>query len=69
MMWLCNLMDQTGRARELAKRKLDKMTEDSRVSLEQERKRRRELEAENQELKRQLTEMDWRSTLFSGLEE
>ncbi|KAK3107274.1 hypothetical protein FSP39_010892 [Pinctada imbricata] len=69
IMWLCNLMDQTGRARELAKRKLDKMTEDSRVSLEQERKRRRELEAENQELKRQLTEMDWRSTLFSGLEE
>ena len=64
IMWLCNVMDQAGRARELAKRKLEAMRAGEGERMEQERKRRREVEAENRELKRQIQDYKWRQTLF-----
>ncbi|KAK3107654.1 hypothetical protein FSP39_019247 [Pinctada imbricata] len=64
IMWFCNVMDQVGRARELAKRKIEEMRQQE-GPLEEERRKRVALEQENRELKRQIEEMTWRrSVLF-----
>ena len=61
--WLCLGMDDFGRTREIAKERLQELRIDG-TRLDQERNSRRQLEAENRRLKRELAEIKWRETLF-----
>ena len=65
MMWLSNIIDQAGRARELAKQKLERIMS-TESTMEEERQKRRELEKENRELKRKIKEMEYMSNLFGS---
>lgn len=65
--FLCNTMDHVGRLRESAKIQLSKLRK-TEPSLEYERQERRRLEAENRELKRELSELKWRQEVFGTIE-
>ena len=64
--WLCNGMDQPGRARESAKIRLDRLKIEP--SRKQDRDAIRKLESENRELRRQLSELRWRDNVFRSME-
>lgn len=64
---LCDLMDKVGRQREAAKSKLEVLRKEG-PSLQKEKEIRRQLESENRELKRQLSEYKWRENLFPEME-
>ena len=64
---MCNYMDQLGRMRELAKRKLAEI--DSSTGLSKEREMRRKLNAKNRQLERELQQLKAESFLFGGPEE
>ena len=65
--WLCLCMDDVGRTREIAMERLQELRKDG-TRLEQERNQRRQLEAENRRLKRELAEIKWKNTLFQPRE-
>ena len=57
--WLCLGIDQFFRQREAVKQKLEEVRKEG-TKYEQERKLRRDLEAENRQLKREIKETKWR---------